>query len=211
MSSFWLDESTDRRYYERRAFSYGEGEDRINYTKAGATPETFASLGFVQVQIAPTPDGRFYYFDGPNDDGSWNVTEKRLNDEPAIDPETGKPILNPDGTPVIDYGLKTEWKRKQNEQQYSLLSACDWMVTRKADTGIDLAPEWQQYRDDIRLTGPLRKDQIEQVTTVPELQALVTNPAEVPVDPDDPSKGMKPNPEPHLVPWPVSPDQDQQP
>jgi hypothetical protein len=207
MSSFWLDESTDRRYYERRAFSYGEGEDRINYTAAGATPETFAGLGFVQVQVAPTPDGRFYYFDGPNDDGSWNVTEKPLNDEPAVD-EDGDPILDSEGNQVINYGLKTDWEKQQDTEQFGLLSGSDWMVTRKADTGTDLAPEWQQYRDDVRLTNPLRQDQISQVTTVPELEALVTNPATIP-DPDNPDGPWIPNPEPHLIPWPVSPDAPQ--
>lgn len=195
--TFWLDESTDVRYYEGRAFSYGEGEDRINYTKAGATPETFAGLGFVQVQIQERPDDRFYWVSGPDDTGAYTATPKQLED--STDPETGR----------VTPGLKTQWKKTQDTEQYGLLSTNDWMVTRKADTGIDLAPEWQQYRDDVRLTGPLRKDQIEQVTTVPELEALVTNPAEVPVDPDDPSKGMKPNPEPHLVPWPVIPDAQQ--
>ena len=207
--SFWLDESTDVRYYEGRAFSYGEGEDRINYTKAGATPETFAGLGFVQVQIQARPDDRFYWVSGPDDSGAYTATPKELDDEPLIDPYTGEPVLNPDGTPRIQYGLKTQWEKEQDTEQYGLLSSSDWMVTRKADTGIDLAPEWQQYRDDVRVTNPLRQDQISQVTTVPELEALVTNPAEVPVDPEDPSKGMKSNPEPHLVPWPVSPDAQQ--
>jgi hypothetical protein len=206
--TFWLDESTDVRYYERRAFSYGEGEDRINYTKTGATPETFAGLGFVQVQIEARPDDRFYWVNGPDHTGAYTATPKRLEDEPAVD-EDGDPILDSEGNQVINYGLKTEWEKKQDTDQFGLLSGSDWMVTRKADTGIDLKEEWQQYRDDVRLTNPLRQDQISQVTTVPELEALVTNPAEVPVDPDDPSKGMKPNPEPHLIPWPVSPDAQQ--
>ena len=203
--TFWLDQLTNVRYYERRAFSYGEGEDRINYTKAGATPETFAGLGFVQVQIKERPDDRFYWVSGPDDTGAYTATPKPLEDEPAVD-EDGDPILDSEGNQVINYGLKTEWEKKQDSEQFGLLSSSDWMVTRKADTGIDLKEEWQQYRDDVRLTNPLRQDQISQVTTVPELEALVTNPAEVPVDPDDPSKGMKPNPEPHLIPWPVSPE-----
>ena len=170
--TFWLDESTAVRYYERRAFSYGD----INYTKAGATPETFAGLGFVQVRIEARPDDRFYWVNGPDDTGAYTATPKRLEDEPAVD-EDGDPILDSEGNQVINYGLKTEWEKKQDTQQFGFLSPSDWMVTRKADTGIDLAPEWQQYRDDVRLTNPLRQDQISQVTTVPELEALVTNPA----------------------------------
>ena len=104
--SFWLDELTDVRYYEGRAFSYGEGEDRINYTKAGATPETFAGLGFVQVQIEARPDDRFYWVSGPDDTGAYTATPKRLEDEPAVD-EDGDPILDSEGNQVINYGLKT--------------------------------------------------------------------------------------------------------
>lgn len=206
MSSFWLDESTDRRYYEGRAFSYGE----INYTKAGAVPTTFADLGFVQVTVAPTPDGRFYYFDGPNDDGSWNVTEKRLNDEPAVDPETGEPILNPDGTQVINYGLKTEWSKQQLQTAYTLLQPNDWYVVRKSETGAAIPAEWETYRTDVRTVCGDRVTAIEGAANFDAFVALVTNPAEVPVDPNDLSKGMKPNPEPHLEPWPISPDAQQQ-
>ena len=194
--TFWLDESTNVRYYERRAFSYGEGEDRVNYTKAGATPSTFASLGFVQVQIQERPDDRFYWVSGPDDTGAYTATPKELED--STDPDTGE----------VSPGLKTEWEKKQDTEQFGLLSPSDWMVTRKADTGTDLAPEWQQYRDDVRLTNPLRQDQISQVTTVPELEALVTNPATIP-DPEDPDSPPIPNPEPHLIPWPVSPDAQQ--
>ena len=191
--TFWLDESTDVRYYEGRAFSYGEGEDRINYTKAGATPETFAGLGFVQVQIEARPDDRFYWVSGPDDTGAYTATPKELED--STDPDTS------DVTP----GLKTQWEKEQDTEQFGLLSPSDWMVTRKADTGVDLAPEWQQYRDDVRVTNPLRQDQISQVTTVPELEALVTNPATIP-DPANPDGPFIPNPEPHLIPWPVSPE-----
>jgi hypothetical protein len=197
MSSFWLDESTDRRYYEGRAFSYGE----INYTKAGAVSTTFADLGFVQVTVASTPDGRFYYFDGPNDDGSWNVTEKRLEDEPAVD-GNGDPVLGPDGTQVINYGLKSGYLTQQKQTAGSLLAQSDWYVVREAETGTAVPAEITTYRAAVRTTCDSREASIAAVTTVEELEALVKAPAEVLADPTDPESGLVENPEAHLEPWP---------
>jgi hypothetical protein len=181
MSSFFLDQATAQRYNVGRPFVY-QGRQ---YTSAGANPTKFAELGFIEVQIQPRPDDRFYINNGQcKDDGSWDSTPRDLDD------------------------LKVQWVQQQDQEEYSLLSPTDWMITRKAETGQDLEPEWSQYRSDVRTVGPVRRSQIEQVTTVPELEALVTNPAFVPVDPDDPSKGVKPNPEPHLQPWPDVPDLD---
>lgn len=192
MSSFWLDESTSIRYTEGHAFSYGEGEDRINYTKAGATPETFASLGFVEVQVADRPDDRFYWVEGPNDAGSYTSTPKQLDD--TTDPATG----------VVTKGLKSEWKALQLETAGGILSPSDWYVVRFAETGVAIPADWDAWRQSIRTTASTRWGQVDAVTTVPELQALVTNPAFIP-DPANPGQVI-PNPDPHLAPWPADPD-----
>ena len=194
MSSFWLDQATDKRYNVGRPFSYGQGEGLVNYTAKGANRDTFISLGFTEVQIAARPDDRFYWVSGPDDKGQYQATPKQLDD--STDPDTG----------VVTPGLKTQWKLQDKQQEYGLLSSSDWMVTRKAETNIDIKPEWEQYRSTIRMTGPIRRDQITQVTTVAELEALVTNPAWIP-DPIDPSKRI-PNPDPHLTPWPDAPNDD---
>lgn len=191
--SFWLDESTSIRYTEGRAFSYGEGEDRINYTKAGATPETFASLGFVQVQVGNRPDDRFYWISGPDNSGEYTSTPKQLED--TTDPDTGEVVP----------GLKTQWKKEQLEAAGLILTPTDWYVVRFAETGVAIPTDWDTWRQSIRTTASTRWGQIDAVTTVPELQALVTNPAEIP-DPDNPGHWI-PNPEPHLEPWPLDPDQ----
>ena len=155
--SFWLD-STDKRYYPGIKFSYGD----INYTAAGATAETFTSLGFTEVLIQPRPDDRFYWVSGPDDKGQYQATPKQLDD--STDPVTG------DVTP----GLKTQWKLQDRQEEYALLSTSDWMVVRKAETNIDIEPEWAQYRSAIRTTGPIRRNQINDVKTVEELESLVT-------------------------------------
>ena len=190
MSSFWLDQTTDKRYYPGIKFSYGG----INYTAAGATAETFTSLGFTEVLIQPRPDDRFYWVSGPDDKGQYQATPRALDD--STDPDTG----------VVTPGLKTQWKLQDKQQEYGLLSPTDWMVVRKGETGIDIKPEWEQYRGTIRMTGPIRRDEIAQTKTVAELEALVTNPAWIP-DPNDPSKQIV-NPEPHLAPWPDAPNDD---
>ena len=184
--SFWLD-STDKRYYPGIKFSYGD----INYTAAGATAETFTSLGFTEVLIQPRPDYRFYIVSGPDNKGQYQATPRDLDD--STDPDTG----------VVTQGLKTQWKLQDKQQANSLLSPSDWMVTRKAETNIDIETEWAQYRNTIRTTGSIRRDQINDVKTVEELEALVTNQASI-SDPKDESKQIV-NPKPHLSPWPDAP------
>ena len=184
--SFWLD-STDKRYYPGIKFSYGD----INYTAAGATAETFTSLGFTEVLIQPRPDDRFYWVSGPDNKGQYQAIPRDLDD--STDPDTGG----------VTQGLKTQWKLQDKQQVNSLLSSSDWMVTRKAETNIDMKPEWEQYRSAIRTTGSIRRDQINDVKTLAELEALVTNQALIP-DPKDPSKQII-NPKPYLSPWPDVP------
>lgn len=187
--SFWLDESTSIRYTVGRAFSYGEGEDRINYTKAGATPQTFASLGFVEVQVDPTPDSRFYTYSNPENDGTYQTTPRALED--ATD-EGG----------AVTSGLKSNFIAEQKRTAGSLLSPSDWYVTREAETGTAVPAEITTYRAAVRTTCDSREAAITAVTTVEELEALVKAPDIVLADPTDPDSGMIENPEAHLEPWP---------
>lgn len=173
MSTFFLDQATSKRYYQGRAFTYGD----VQYTKAGATRDTFNQLGFVEVAIQERPDDRFYYVTGPDDTGAYTANPRDLDD------------------------LKATYLKQVDTEEGQLLGGSDWMVTRKAETGQDLDPEWKQYRDMVRLTGPQRQDQISQCSTVAELEALLTNPAMVTTE-DGVSQA---NTDPHLVPWPVPP------
>ena len=191
MSSFFLDQATDKRYNEGRPFSYGKGEDLVNYTAQGANRDTFISLGFTEVQIADRPSDRFYIVSGPDNKGQYQGIHRKLDD--STDPDTG----------ALAPGLKTQWKLQDKQQENGLLSPSDWMVVRKAETNIDIKPEWEQYRSTIRTTGTLRRDQIDKAKTVAELEALVTNPAFIP-DPKDETKQIV-DPEPHLSPWPDAP------
>ena len=177
--SFWLDSKTGVRYTLGRPFSYGD----INYTKQGATAETFKSLGFKEVQIQPRPDDAFYVISGPDDSGAYNATPR-------------------------DHGELVEgYVRQQADTCHSLLSGSDWMVVRKDEVGKSIPADWETYRKEVRATCDQRQLLITGTKDTPALEKLVKAPAEVPVDPADPDAGMKPNPEPHLEPWPLDPDQ----
>lgn len=179
MSSFFLDQATAKRYTVGRPFTHGD----TNYTAAGANAKTFKELGFIEVQIQPRPDDRFYINNGQcKDDGTWDSTPRDLA------------------------GLKEGFIAEQKAQQGSILSASDWMVTRKQETGRDIAADWAAYRQAVRDVGDARVAKIKAVKSVARLEALITAPAEVPVDLDDLDAGMKPNPAAHLDPWPLDPD-----
>ena len=80
------------------------------------------------------------------------------------------------------------------------------MVIRYQETGKDIPKDWEGYRLAVRSVGDARVSKIKAVKSVGKLQELIDAPAEVPVDPQDPDAGMKPNPAAHLDPWPLDPD-----
>jgi hypothetical protein len=65
------------------------------------------------------------------------VADRKLDDEDAKD-EEGNQLLHDDGSKVINYGLKTNAKRKATSDANGLLKDFDWLIQRKvtADTAI---------------------------------------------------------------------------
>ena len=177
--TFWLDESTAKRYTLGRPFSYGG----INYTRQGATAETFKSLGFKEVFIKPRPDDAFWIVSGPDDNGDYNAT------------------------PRDHVELVESWVIQQNEQATQILSASDWMVIRKDENGTAVPAEYTTFREAVRNCCGVRQQTLMETKDTPALEKVCKAPAEVPIDPADPSKGMKPNPDPHLEPWPRDPEE----
>ena len=175
MSSFWLDQSTDIRYFLARPFVYGD----MQYTSKGATPETFASLGFVEVPIQERPDDQFYIVTGPDDTGAYT------------------------SVPRDHVELVENWVISENQQCNSILSGSDWMVTRKDETGTEIPPDYVTFRAECRSTCGLWQQSLMETTTTQELEALVKAPAFIP-DPLDPTREIV-NPNPHLAPWPEDP------
>ena len=68
-------DSNGNRYTIGRPFTYNNNY----YTKAGATHETFISLGFTQVIVAGRPDDQYYVVTGPNIDGQYTSTPRDLD------------------------------------------------------------------------------------------------------------------------------------
>jgi len=138
----------------------------------------------------PAPvDTRFYWSEG---------NPKRLEDEPVVD-EDDNPVLDADGVQIINYGLKTEWVKKQKEIAGSLLASSDWYVTRKAETGTAIPADVLAYREAVRTTSGTREAEINACTTTEELAVLVTAQPVVYVE----ATGQEePNPEPFITPWP---------
>ena len=77
--TYYLNPETGQTYVPGKSFSY----DGVNYTKRGATPETFRALGFEE-KVAPPyvepPDVRFYLYGPPNlRTGQYTVTPRPLD------------------------------------------------------------------------------------------------------------------------------------
>jgi hypothetical protein len=127
-----------------------------------STPEEKAALHLVEViTVGERKDDRYYW-----------VSEQLVGPELII---TSTPK---DFATVQKMALDS-----LDQQAYSLLFTSDWMITRKAETGTDLQPEWSIYRDSIRLEVIVVCGQINNATTVDEIAAIKPN---WPVSPDQP-------------------------
>lgn len=127
-----------------------------------STPEEKAELGLEEViTVGERKDDRYYW-----------VSEKLEGAELII---TSMPK---DFDTVLKYAQDA-----LNQQAYSLLFTSDWMITRKAETGTDLALEWSTYRDNVRLEVIVVRSQLNNATTVDEIAAIVPN---WPVSPNAP-------------------------
>ena len=150
---FYLDPETQKRYTIGRPFSYGG----INYTRQGATHDTFVSLGFQQVIPQRRPSDQFYIVSGPNADGSYNSTARDLDQ------------------------LKESLVSKQRSTAGSLLAPTDWYYARQAELGEPgkVPAEVAQYRADVRAAYAQRKQALNSCTDIEALEGLVNAPANV--------------------------------
>ena len=151
-----------------------------------------AAIGVIW-EADPVPvDSRFYWSEG---------NPKRLEDENATD-ENGDAVLDADGNQVVNYGLKTEWVKKQKEIAGSLLAPSDWYVTRKAeDPTAEIPAAVATYRAAVRTTCGTREGEINACTTTDELVALLTNNATMRNEDGD----VVANTEPFITPFPEAP------
>jgi hypothetical protein len=149
---FYLDSQTNTRYRIGTPFTYNGKQ----YTKAGATHETFMSLGFTQVIIQQRPDDRFYVVSGPDNTGAYTATERDLAE------------------------LKTSYVRETKLNAFRLLKATDWYVVRQTELGYSEAPvpvDITTFRAAVRSVSDVRCGQIEGVTSVSDLEALIKAPS----------------------------------
>jgi hypothetical protein len=115
--------------------------------------EEKSAIGITE-QPDPTPvDTRFY----------WDTDiPKQLED--VTDETTG----------ITTTGLKTQWKKQQDETAYSLLAPTDWYVVRKSEVGTEIPVGITSFRVGVRDISEQRKSAIGLATDVPSLVGIVT-------------------------------------
>ena len=134
------------RYYLGRAFDYND----LQYTKAGATHDTFTELGFTQVIPQQRPDDRFYIVSGPNNAGEYSSTPRDLDQ------------------------LKLSFIMEQKTTARSLLSESDWYVLREAEGGAGVPADFRNYRTSVRTIADARCAEIFAAASVEALKTLIT-------------------------------------
>lgn len=127
-------------------------------------------------------DDRFYRgYDADN-----NPIEKSLDDNTPTD-ENGDPLLNMDGTQLIEYGLKTTAIQETKQVAGSLLQATDWYATRKAESGTAIPDNIATYRAAVRTKSGEIETAINACTTFAELKAMYDPPVDSNGNPTGPA------------------------
>jgi hypothetical protein len=85
-------------------------------------------------------------------------------------------LLMSTGKQMVTLGLKSQAVAQTKQTQGFLLSQTDWAYIRKADTGIDVPADIQQYRNEVRLAAGIIEDRISQCTTLEQFMALYETP-----------------------------------
>jgi len=115
--------------------------------------EEKSAIGITEVPDPAPVDTRFY----------WDTDiPKQLED--VTDETTG----------ITTTGLKTQWKKQQDETAYSLLAPTDWYVVRKTEVGTEIPVGISSFRVGVRDISEQRKNSIGLATDVPSLVGIVT-------------------------------------
>ena len=173
---FYLDTNTQKRYTIGRPFVY----NGTQYTKAGASHNTFMSLGFTQVIPQVRPDGKYYIVSGPDSTGAYSSTPHDLN------------------------SLKTNFKVQQKRTAHDTLRRSDWYVIRSMELGVVAAAvpvALSNFRAAYRAASDARCAQIDACATVEQLETLMKAPALIRSNPMDSNSPMIANPA-ALYAWP---------
>ena len=133
-------------------------------------------------------DSRYYYAAG---------SPRPVADVPQVD--RGNPVLDTNGSQVIQEGLKTTLAAEQARIAGQILSRTDWYAVRKAETSKAIPAAIKTYRAAVRTACDARQAEIAAVSTTEELEALMKAPAQV-LDSD--GETLIDNPADHLTPWP---------
>ena len=154
MASFWLDQVTDQRWSAGPLIYSG------NYYPT-PTPAILTSLGFLEVQIDPRPDDRFYIVYGPNNDGSWNSTPRDLTDlkEGGIDPTTG----------LRSGGFIAQYETQERQT----LAPSDYRILDAFESSTPIPADWHDYRNNVRLKYAEKIVAVNNAADIPGLQAVV--------------------------------------
>lgn len=99
-------------------------------------------------------------------------TPKELEDRPEVT-EEGEPLLDADGNQVITKGLKSQWISQVKENANKSLAPTDWVVTRKAERGVEIPADIAAERAQIIADCEAKEVAIQACTAVEELKEVL--------------------------------------
>jgi hypothetical protein len=125
-----------------------------------STPEEKAAIGMVDVIVLEEPNPVYYW-----------VTQQN----PVYVPEKNIVEIGYTAEPKDLDTVKATAVDTVNSTAYSILFPSDWMVVKSYETSTPIAPNWNTWRESIRLTANSTRDAIAACVNVDEVQNVMMN------------------------------------
>ena len=138
-----------------------------------SSPEEKAAIGMVDVVYGAYPNDTYY----------WVSQDAPIYNGTVVE-------INYTATPKDLFECQMQAVTAMQNQAYSILLPSDWMVVKAYETGGTIAPDWNTWREDIRVQARQQIALIEATTTVAQLAALP--PVQWEPDPNQPITPVAP-------------------
>ena len=169
MATIFKHEASNQTIRPGKAWNDNKGTQHPGNWHIWSTAEKTAA-GITEIVLENPPDSRLYKW-SQNANGTISKTAKSLIDVNVVD-GNGDPVLNDDGTQLVELGVRSNLKQEVSNQQKAILNQTDWYIIRKVDKDVAIPSNIQTWRDAIRTKGDAMKTAIDGAADTAAVAAL---------------------------------------
>ena len=170
MATIFKHEASNQTIRPGKAWNDNKGTQHPGNWHIWSTAEKTAA-GITEIVLENPPDSRLYKW-SQNANGTISKTAKSLIDVNVVD-GNGDPVLNDDGTQLVELGVRSNLKQEVSNQQKAILNQTDWYIIRKVDKDVAIPSNIQTWRDAIRAKSKEMENAIDTASNIDAITDLI--------------------------------------